>query len=366
MGNSVMDRAPDGVTVRVFYSSTAWIEGRAEDQLLDIARLDGVRAVAGFPDLHPGKYGPVGAAVLSNNLHPQLAGSDIGCGIALYALDLSPRRIKPDKAGARLRALGDWDDTDRSDALAEIGLSAALAPGLGTIGGGNHFCELQVLRDAGTSGLDPARAYLMVHSGSRGLGHAILTKQLADGIPVLRDAEARAYMAVHDEALRWAKLNRQIIAERAAAALRCDLSLVTDVTHNVITRQRDGWLHRKGAAAHASLIPLAGTRATDSYLITPGTADALASTAHGAGRRYDRSSMHGRVSAKKSSLAALRRTDIGSRVICDDKAMLIEEAPLAYKSAAAVLADMEALGVAHHAATLRPVVTFKNTKEGRR
>ena len=52
-------------------------------------------------------------------------------------------------------------------------------------------------------------------------------------------------------------------------------------------------------------------------------------------------------------------------MVCDDKDMLIEEAPLAYKSAARVLEDMEAMGVAHHAATLKPVVTFKHAKEGK-
>ena len=364
MGTSVMDRAPDGVTVRTFYSSDAWIEGRAEDQLLDVARLPGVQSVAGFPDLHPGKYGPVGAAVLSDTLHPQLAGSDIGCGIALYALDLPARRIKPEKAAMRLRALGDWDDTDRGDDLANAGLNPRLGHGLGTIGGGNHFCELQVASDAGTSGLDATRAYLMVHSGSRGLGHSVLTKHLADGLPVLSGDAAEIYMAHHDEAATWARLNRRIIAERAAAALRADLECVTDVAHNLVTREADGWLHRKGAAAHAALIPLAGTRASESFLIAPGKAEALNSTAHGAGRRYDRRSMHGRVSAKKSSLNALRRTEIGSRVVCDDKDMLIEEAPQAYKSAARVLADMEALDVAHHAATLKPIVTFKHAKEG--
>ena len=363
MGNSVLSRAPDGVAVRTFYSSDAWIEGRAEDQLLDVARLDGVRAVAGFPDLHPGKYGPVGAAVLSETLHPQLAGSDIGCGIAVYALDLAARRIKPEKAATRLRALGAWNDTNRNDRLAEVGLPETLSPGLGTIGGGNHFCELQVVSDVGDSGLDESCAYLMVHSGSRGLGHAVLSKALSDGLPVLCGKDADAYLALHDQAVTWARLNRRIIAERAAAALRTDLTLITDVAHNLITLEADGWLHRKGAAAHAPLIPLAGTRASESFLIKPGKAEALRSTAHGAGRRYDRNSMHGRVSKQKSSLSALRRTEIGSRVICDDKAMLIEEAPMAYKSAASVLADMDVFDVAHHAATLKPIVTFKHAKE---
>lgn len=357
--------APSGVAIHKFYTPAAWIDGRAEDQLNDVARMPGVRAIAAFPDLHPGKYGPVGCAVLSDQVHPHLAGSDIGCGMSLFQLDLAPRRIKPDKAAARLRALGQPDDADHGDALEAEGLPGDLFAGaLGTIGGGNHFCELQV---AEGGDIDTSRAYLLVHSGSRGLGHAILTRQLADGLVHHAAEEAADYLVRHDAAVTWARLNRRIIAERAAAALRADLLPVADAAHNLIIRHRDGWLHRKGAAVADGLVPLAGTRATHSYLVDAGSAgpDALASMAHGAGRRHDRRSMHGRVSAKKSSLEALRRPCSGGRVICDDKAMLIEEAPKAYKSAEQVLADLETLGVAREVARFRPVVTFKHAETRR-
>ena len=68
MGNShdVDGRAP----VHAFYSSSSWIEGAAVRQLESVADIPGVRAVAGMPDLHPGKYGPVGCAILADRIHP--------------------------------------------------------------------------------------------------------------------------------------------------------------------------------------------------------------------------------------------------------------------------------------------------------
>src|SRR5262245_8996044 len=78
--------------VRVFASSTSWIEGEALRQLYATSRLEGMHLVVGFPDLHPGKGSPVGAAFITEGrIYPQLIGGDIGCGMALFKTDL-PRR----------------------------------------------------------------------------------------------------------------------------------------------------------------------------------------------------------------------------------------------------------------------------------
>ena len=177
-----------------------------------------------------------------------------------------------------------------------------------------------------------------------------------------------AYLQDHDRAVRWASLNRHIIAERAAEALRADLMLLVDAPHNLLARHGDGWLHRKGAAvAEQGFVPLAGSRASASYLMAPnGHDDALDSLAHGAGRRYDRSSMHGRVRAKKSDIEAMQRTPFGGRILCEDRDLLIEEAPLAYKSAKSVAEDLERTGAAHSVAEFHPRLTFKKTRDGRR
>ncbi|EBA18466.1 rtcB protein [Roseobacter sp. SK209-2-6] len=376
MGNSVLDgrtsaESSDG-TITKFYTSAAWIEGRAEQQLEEIAGWTGVLKIAAFPDLHPGKYGPVGCAVLADRVYPQLIGNDIGCGMSLFQLDLPVRKLKLEKALRRMRVLGEPVSEDLERRLEKAGLSPDLfADALGTVGGGNHFCEVQTIVDPDDQvGLDKTRLFLLVHSGSRGFGNAVLGS-VSEGAfaGLVPDSEAaRSYLRDHDLAVRWASLNRQIIAERAAEALRADLVLLVDAPHNLLSQKDGYWLHRKGAAvAEQAVVPLAGSRASASYLMAPtGHDNALGSLAHGAGRRYDRSSMHGRVRAKKSDIEAMQRNSFGGRILCEDRDLLVEEAPLAYKSAKSVAEDLERTAAAHCIAEFHPLLTFKKTRDGRR
>ncbi len=360
-----MDGPALPASVTKFYTSAAWIDGRAEAQLDHIAGWSGVSQIAAFPDLHPGKYGPIGCAVLADRILPQLIGSDIGCGMSLFALDLPARRFKLEKALRRLRVLG--DPAKARGRLLSADLPANLfGDALGSIGGGNHFCEVQQLHHT-TTDLDKDTLYLLVHSGSRGLGHAILSG-LSGGAFSGLDPDStvgRTYAQQHDQACRWASLNRHIIAERAAEALRCDLTLITDAPHNILSAHDGGWLHRKGAARANGLVPLAGSRATPSYLMRPlSVPDALRSMAHGAGRKHDRSSMHGRVRAKKSDIAAMQSNAYGGRIICEDRDLMVEEAPQAYKSARSVADDLQTTGVAECIAEFHPLITFKKTRAG--
>lgn len=129
-----------------YFSSKSWIEGAALDQFEKMSRLPGVKAVAAFPDLHPGKYGATGVALLSERLHPLLVGNDIGCGMSLFELDLPVRKLKLDKAATRLRRMDSVKTDDASQRLGDIDLPNDLfSHALGTIGGGNHFCELQAV-----------------------------------------------------------------------------------------------------------------------------------------------------------------------------------------------------------------------------
>ena len=344
---------------------------RSTAQLDEIASRPGMRAVAGFPDLHPGRYGPVGCAALADRLYPLLVGNDIGCGMSLFALDLAARKLRPDKAAERLRALeGSWDGP-AAERLDRAGLPPSLHPlALGTIGGGNHFCEVQIVDDlaAPIVGIEAGSLVLLVHSGSRGLGTEVFAT-IADrneGL-ALGTAEADAYLAAHDAAVRWASLNRSVIAERAAEALRTDLEVVADAPHNLIEVEGNLALHRKGAAkADGGLVPLAGSRDAPSFLLRPlshAPSEALRSLAHGAGRKYDRSSMHGRVGRTRSEREALARNASGGRVVCEDRALLIEEAPSAYKAVERVLSDLVEAGLAEPVATLRPLVTFKRASD---
>jgi release factor H-coupled RctB family protein len=380
MGTSqvVGGRAP----IHTFYSSAAWIEGNAVRQLEDVAAMPGVRAVAAMPDLHIGKYGPVGCSVLADCVHPQLVGSDIGCGMGLFQLDALARKLRLDTAAERLAALeGPSHDAEIAalPALAHAGLgSSAFNSAIGTVGGGNHFCEVQAIdevfdeAETEAAGLDRDRAFVLVHSGSRGLGYSILQQQLADGAGTLDPGSIRGlgYVSSHDGAVLWARVNRQMIAQRAAAALRTSFETVADVSHNFVEVRDDGVLHRKGTApSDRGLVPIPGSRGTLSYLVRPLAADhakSLASLAHGAGRRFDRASMHGRVRAKKSDLAVLTRNPYGGYVVCEDRSLLIEEAPAAYKSIDSVIADLEDFGLARVVATFRPLVTFKTARGSER
>lgn len=366
-------RAP----IHVFASTKSWIEGNATLQLEQVAGLAGVRAVAAMPDLHPGKYGPVGCAILADRIHPQLVGSDIGCGMGLFALDIAARKLRLDQLADRLGPLDQPWDGDVPGVMADAGLDATtFDASLGSIGGGNHFCEVQAIEEilepdiATQAGLDRDQAYVLVHSGSRGLGYSILERILSNGQAALDPAsdEGKSYMDAHDHAVRWAKLNRRIIAERAAAAARADLRPVNDLAHNMVERQggNDIMLHRKGAAASdRGLVPVPGSRGTLSYLVEPLAAmqtEALASLAHGAGRKYDRASMHGRVRGKKSDVARLERNPYGGIVVCGDRGLLVEEAPEAYKNIDRVIADLVEFGLARVVATFRPLVTFKKAQ----
>lgn len=375
MGNPILgEQSAARARISRFYSSQAWIEGRAEDQLAQVAAWPGMAAVAGFPDLHPGRFGPVGAAFLADRIWPQLVGPDIGCGMALWRLDLPRHRLKIDKAVRRLAVLDQGADPDAAaSALAAAGLEGLIgAEGLGSIGGGNHFCEVQAVEEAAPEAttLRPGDLCLLVHSGSRGRGAQIF-EGLDDSWRQGYAADCAAgerYLALHDAAMAWARLNRALIAGLAAEALSCTANLICDTVHNQVVAQDGLWLHRKGAAgADRGLVPLAGSRDAPSYLLSVPdlVPEALGSVSHGAGRRYDRASMHGRMRKAKSDLAALTRNRFGGRVVCEDRDLLMEEAGPAYKNPEAVLRDLADLGLAQPVARLVPLITYKTAGKAR-
>jgi release factor H-coupled RctB family protein len=189
-----------------------------------------------FSRSSPGKFGPVGSAILSDRIHTHLIGNDIGCGMTLFALDLPARKLRLDKASGKLRALeGPWDGPV-SERLEENDLAEDQhSSGLGTIGGGNHFCEVQMISevlddaDLAALGLDKGGLVLLVHSGSRSLGASVSAPSARiTPASTRRPKRPQDYLAEHDKAVAFARLNRQIIAERAAEALRTDLRLISD------------------------------------------------------------------------------------------------------------------------------------------
>lgn len=372
MGNCIQTLSE---RVTLIASDETWIEGNAIQQLHTTAELAGMRRVAGMPDLHPGRGYPVGAAFFSTGrLYPALIGGDIGCGMALWSTDVDARKAAPDRLERKLGNL-DAPLDDRWQALAselapaDVGYRQAL----GTIGGGNHFAELQRIDEihdpeaVAALQLDVKRLVLLVHSGSRGLGGAILQDHihrhghagLAQG-----SADCTAYLAQHDGALRYAEANRQLIARRMLDRLGAKGEQVLDVHHNLVTpsviQGEAGWLHRKGATpSDAGLVVIPGSRGDFSYLVAPIPGEAsLYSLAHGAGRKWMRSECKDRL-FKRYTPAQLGRTKLGSHVVCQDKQLIYEEAPEAYKPVDSIIDSLQQAGLVTVLAKLRPVLTYK-------
>ena len=292
--------------VTLIASDDTWIEGNAIQQLHTTARLAGMRRVAGMPDLHPGRGYPVGAAFFSTGrLYPALIGGDIGCGMSLWSTGIDARKAATAKLEKRLGDIdGPLDDSWQPlvDELAPADVGHRQA--LGTIGGGNHFAELQRIdtvcdpQAVDALGLDLDRLVLLVHSGSRGLGRAILEEHVQrhghDGLAE-DSADCQAYLARHDAALRYAQANRQLVARRMLDRLGTEGGQLLDVHHNLVTRAEvqgeRGWLHRKGATpSDGGLVVIPGSRGDFSYLVAPVPSPAsLYSLAHGAGRKWMRS-----------------------------------------------------------------------------
>ncbi|HEX5597745.1 MAG TPA: RNA ligase RtcB family protein [Micromonosporaceae bacterium] len=356
-------------TLTVFASATSWIESEAIAQCHQVAALDGMIHVAAMPDLHPGKGAPIGAAMLSTVLYPFLVGSDIGCGIAVFPIKL--KRAVPEKLAARFPDLDrpldpERDADDPAWAVVAGDIPGGHVEGLGTVGRGNHFVELArigaVFEPAHASrlGLDAGDLVLVVHSGSRGLGERILRAHTeVHGAGPAPDAGA--YLAMHDEAVRWGSLNRRLLAARVAHALGAEpTEPIVDLCHNLVEIRDGHYLHRKGAApGDGRNVLIAGTRGTPSYLVAAHAGpDANHSVAHGAGRKMSRADAlrRGRV---KHTVEELRRTPVGSLVVCGDRQLLFEEAPTAYKRIEQVINDLVEHGLAKPVATTVPLVTYK-------
>jgi release factor H-coupled RctB family protein len=177
--------------------------------------------------------------------------------------------------------------------------------------------------------------------------------------------DAQAYIESHDQAVLWARANRALIAERFTGQLGAKCKLVVDSCHNSVTKidleGEEMWLHRKGATSSDPMVCVVpGSRGSLSYLVEPigNQHRNLWSLAHGAGRKWNRKSCKDRIGAKLKA-KALRQTAMGNVVICDDKQLLYEEAPQAYKNIDRVIQDMVDDGLVRVIATLRPLITYK-------
>jgi len=249
----------------------------AERQVYEVSNLKGVSSVIAFPNIRIAKSGLAGVAIESDRIYPGLVGEDVGCGMSLFMLDLQARKVDSQLFLSRMRKLREPWIADASRMMEEAGLPAELhRAALGTLGGGDHFCEIQSFGTAADGWSLPTlprdTAYLLVHSGSRSLGATIASlarHPSPDGLEPGSDDEV-SYLAIHDVAVRWASINRKAIALRVASLMGVELHLACDVPHNLVERREGKWLHRKGTArAEGGVVPVAGFRNSPSYLVTP-------------------------------------------------------------------------------------------------
>ena len=360
----------------IYCSQKTWLEGAAVEQFNRVLGFDGILRGAGFPDLHPGRGVPVGAAFLSEGvIYPALIGNDIGCGMTLFDTGVPARKLKTDKL---LRKLGgDPEGIIRQislECLPEMDGEMEDSLGmLGTLGHGNHFAEileLETILDADACQELPipkGNALLLIHSGSRAYGEALwrdfAAKHGDKGVPATSE-DGAAYLECHALLIRWASFNRRLVAKAFSKMLSCDLTEILDSTHNSITPFGDEqFIHRKGASAveEGKPVVVSGSRGTYSYLVKPvGNLEAhLFSLAHGAGRKWNRQSTAARVREKHGDVQSLMQTKLGTKVVCPSRELLYEEAPEAYKNIEDIIDDLKSFGLATPVAQLKPIVNIK-------
>jgi tRNA-splicing ligase RtcB (3'-phosphate/5'-hydroxy nucleic acid ligase) len=337
-----------------------------------------------MPDVHLSADVCIGTVVATDGtLYPNAVGGDIGCGVAALAFESAADVLDNERTAAQMlnalyRAIPFVRHNRRSGRClsrdlaarplsmpALDGLKATAALQLGTLGSGNHFVEFQE-DEAG-------RLWVMLHSGSRGIGQAIRDHHQARavgtpaGLRFLRaeSSEGQAYLDDLAWALDYADANRRALLDAVKSAvaevLRVDAddASYTSCHHNHVRREVHGvetlWVHRKGAmpaaAGESGLLP--GSMGTRSFHVEGrGHEDALCSSAHGAGRRLSRSDAQRKVSSG-DLLKELRDVWFDHRLA----GRLREESPAAYKDVEAVLRQQREL--VRVVRRLRPVLSFK-------
>jgi tRNA-splicing ligase RtcB len=386
------------VPVKIY---TGDVEPQARQQLVNISQLPIVHHhVAAMPDVHLGIGATVGSVIPTlRAIIPAAVGVDIGCGmiatrLSLTANDVDEKSLKRVFDQITRDVPVGFDQHEERDARTEaargfkrglhrilkkhsgiekrVGKRSSWVRQLGTLGGGNHFIEVC---------LDESnRVWVMLHSGSRGIGNAIgtyfieLARRDAERNQIVLPDRDLAYFpegAQHFddyvEAVGWAQdyahSNRAEMMELVVEALHRHLPPFERTTeavnchHNYVEREThygaEVWVTRKGAiragAGELGIIP--GSMGARSYIVRgKGSAESFESCAHGAGRRMSRTQAQ-----KKFSTSDLEAQTAG--VICRKDRGVIDEIPGAYKDIDQVMANQNDLVEVVH--TLKQVICVK-------
>jgi len=440
----------------------------AVKQIANVCALPGiVKHGIGLPDCHSG-YGFAIGNVAAFNMEDPLAvvspggvGFDINCGVRLLRTNLMEKDVKPIQeelaqslfnhipVGVGSRGVIPTKPKDLVEAL-EMGMDWSLregyawaedkehceeygrmlnadpskvskrakkrgVPQLGTLGAGNHYAEIQVVDEiydsfaAKKMGIDRlGQVCVMIHSGSRGLGHQVATDALVsmekamsrDGIKVndrqlacarIHSQEGQDYLASMAAAANYAWVNRSamtfLVRQAFAKQFKTapddlDMHVIYDVSHN-IAKIEEHWVdgtrmkllvHRKGSTRafppHHPLIPvdyqligqpvlIGGTMGTCSYVLTgtqKGMEKTFGSTCHGAGRAFSRSKSR-RTLEYKDVLDKMTAKGITIRVASPK--LVMEEAPESYKDVTQVVQTCHDAGISKKAIKLRPIAVIK-------
>ncbi len=454
------------VPARVVASETLLddiMEDRSLVQLVNVASLPGIQGAAMvMPDVHEGYGFPIGGVAATaypeGAISPGGIGYDINCGVRLmlsplqrfevadkleelskemYAqipsgmgkgghLVLSKREmhnvLSEGAEWAVTNGYGQKEDLGYMESHGKLDMAdprlvseRAKQRGkdqLGTIGSGNHFVEVDYVDEiydttlANAFGLEKGQVVILIHTGSRGLGHQVATDNIKTlmaamekyGIEVpdrelacvpFNSEEGQNYFKAMCAAANFAWCNREVISWEARQAWKNvfgsrggTLKLMYDVAHNIAKLEKHKVndesalmiVHRKGAtrafgpgfselpeayreAGQPVIIP--GSMGTCSYVLA-GTAKSMDTTfgscCHGAGRRLSRTA------AKKQVNAPVLKEELRARGIYVEAGSfkgIAEEAPVAYKDVNEVVETVHASGIANKVAKLRPMAVVK-------
>ena len=456
------------VDAMVYASDKIKIESEAIRQLYDSACLPPARKVLATADIHVGFGVPIGAVLgLEDAIMPPAVGYDINCGMRLLRTPFAKGQIDIDEISnsiAREIPLGEgmsnlsldkhqleiavnegvaglpqlvrhskhraWEAFDENEfeediqrieengqMPADMGAAPKLAiekgaDQLGTLGGGNHFIEIQLVQKIFDEqlgkffGLFENQIVVMLHSGSRRFGYEVADEymSIAAAQPQMggrrkmlsyldaNSPQGKRYIAAMGAAANFAFVNRHImglLVRRCFSRLfgPTPLPLVYDVTHNMAKLEtHEGkrlWVHRKGATRAfgpelmkdtpfeqvGQPIITPGSMGTASYLMvgTGKSEESLCSVNHGAGRVMSRTaasgmSRHGHGRHPEAALisdADFKRSMTGIKLIAGDKRRIKEEAPAAYKNIDEVVRVVNQCGWAKIVARMTPLAVLK-------
>jgi len=353
-----MSAAP--ATLRVW--SAAPLPADVVRSVEHLRHLDDVQHVVLLPDVHLANDVCVGAVVATRHLiYPAAVGGDIGCGMATVALEATADLLDDERRAAiLLSALSRNVPSNRQAARRELPgaltASSLSHPALvnqanrdgrvqlGTLGRGNHFLEFQADTDQ--------RLWVIVHSGSRGIGQAITghhTRQARPGTGLVcldsTTAPGQAYLEDVAWARTYASENRLAMLRAVEEILRVEFSTKLDWTtlihtdHDHVRREshfgEEFWVHRKGSqpAGEGEHGVIPGSMGTATFHVAGrGCAAALKSCSHGAGRQLSRSVARHSIRSRQFE-SQLKGIWFDRRRSGD----LREEAPAAYKNIGQVL-----------------------------